>query len=97
VEPFGDQKKEVIGVYVNPIKSFNPKEGTMEVMDRSIHLSFRAMVKHSSEGCYLYIEPIELCKFGLFDMHKMTEIFEAGYNFTKQLLQDRDTSGGILF
>jgi NTE family protein len=97
VEPFSSKKEEIIAVYVNPIKPFNPKEGTMEMMDRSIHLSFREMVSRSSEGCYLYIEPQELNKFGLFDMHKMTEIFETGYCFTKQLLQNTDTSAGIIF
>lgn len=97
VEPFGNRKKEIIGVYVNPVKPFNPKEGTMEIMDRSIHLSFREMVRRSSEGCYMYIEPQELNKFGLFDMHKMVEIFETGYLFTKQLLQNTETSGGIIF
>jgi NTE family protein len=98
VEPFGKRKKEeIIAVYVNPINPFNSKEGTMEVLDRSIHLSFRGMVERSAEACYLYIEPGELSKFGLFDMHKMNEIFETGYYFTKQLLQNNETRDGIIF
>ncbi len=88
VEPFSGRKSEVVSVYVNPVKPFNPKEGTLEVMDRAIHLSFREIVSQSAEGCYLYIEPANLDKFDLFDIHKLSEIFEVGYNSTKTILQN---------
>jgi len=71
VEPFWDKKEDVICVYVNPIKPFNPKEGVLEVMDRAIHLSFRAIVNRSSGGCYMYLEPTDLSNYGLFDIHKV--------------------------
>jgi len=87
IEPFLDRKSEIISVYVNPIKAFNPNEGTMEMLDRSIHLSFRKMVSSSSAGSFLYIEPTGLNNFGLFDVHKLSEIFEIGYTFTKEILQ----------
>lgn len=87
VEPFMDRKNEIISVYVNPIKAFNPKEGAMEMLDRAVHLSFQKNVNNSSVGSYLYIEPTELNNFGLFDVHKLSEIFETGYFFTKELLQ----------
>lgn len=86
VEPFSDKKNEIISIYANPIKAFNPKESTMEMLDRAVHLSFRKIVSHSSTGCYLYIEPEELSSFGLFDIHKLPAIFEIGYRFTKELL-----------
>jgi len=91
VEPFEDRKKDVICVYVNPIKPFDPKEGMLEVIDRSIHLSFRGMVRHSAQDCYLYIEPAGLDRFGLFDIHKLSEIFETGYRYTKDLLKKHQT------
>ena len=88
VEPFNNKRADTICIYVNPIKPFNPKEGTMEVLDRSIHLSFRRMVTFSAEGCRLYIEPQNLDKFGLFDIHKLEEIFDIGYNSAKEVLQN---------
>jgi NTE family protein len=93
VEPFNDKKEDIICVYVNPVKPFNAKEGMLEVMDRAIHLSFRAMVNRSAADCFLYIEPAGLTDFGLFDIHKMHEIFDIGYNFTKELLQNSKPSG----
>ncbi len=88
VEPFSDRKKDVVCVYVNPIKPFKSDEGSFEVLDRSIHLSFRPIVRKSSEGCYLYIEPENLYNYGLFDIHKLSEIFDVGYNSTKSILQN---------
>ncbi len=88
VEPFSNRKSEVVGIYVNPIKPFNPKEGTMELLDRSIHLSFLRIVRESSKGCYLIIEPEQLYNYGLFDIHKLSEIFDIGYNSTKEILQN---------
>jgi len=88
VEPFTDRRSELVCIYVNPIKAFNPKENSLEVMDRAIHLSFRTIVRRSGEGCFLYIEPNGLDKFGLFDIGKADEIMEVGYNFTKALLQN---------
>lgn len=87
VEPFMDRKNEIVSIYVNPIKAFNPKENTLEMLDRAVHLSFRKMVSNSLTGSYLYIEPTGLNNFGLFDVHKLSEIFETGYLFTKELLQ----------
>ncbi len=87
VEPFADRKSEVIAVYVDPTKPFNPKGSMAETMDRAIHLSFRKLVDSSSAGCYLHIEPTELNKFGLFDLHKASDIFTIGYNYTNELLK----------
>lgn len=87
VEPFGKKKDDIVCVYVNPTKLFNPKEGMMEVLDRAIHLSFWKTVNSSAAGCFLYIEPKELNQFGLFDIHKLPEIFDIGYHFTTDLLK----------
>ncbi len=88
IEPFSDRKSEVVSVYVNPIKPYNPKEGALETMDRAMHLSFRPIVRRSAKDCFLFIEPSGLSDYGVFDIHKVSEIMDAGYNFTKELLQN---------
>ena len=89
VDPFINKKKDVISVHVNPLKKqFNSKESFVETMDRTLSLSFKEMVGRSSEGCLLFVEPKELNKFALFDTHRLPEIFETGYRFTKELLQE---------
>ncbi|GBL35808.1 uncharacterized NTE family protein Mb1092c [Filimonas sp.] len=89
IEPFADRKEEVVSVYVNPLKPFKTDESVMEVMDRAVHLSFREQVNRSAAGCWLYIEPDNLHPFGLFDIQKLDEIFDSGYQFTKVFLEGR--------
>ena len=88
IEPFKNNKNEIISISVNPIKLFKEEEGVLEVLDRAIHLSMREMVDRSSAGCFLFIEPNELNEFGLFDIHKINDIFEIGYSYTQKLLQN---------
>ncbi|MCX6243177.1 MAG: patatin-like phospholipase family protein [Bacteroidetes bacterium] len=87
IEPFGDNKKNIVCIHVNPIKSFKPGESVFNVMDRAMHLSFREKVNRSADGCFLFIEPKELDRYGLFDIDKIREIFDVGYGFTKKLLK----------
>ncbi|MGA3014951.1 MAG: patatin-like phospholipase family protein [Bacteroidales bacterium] len=87
VEPFSNNKKDIVCIHVNPIKSFKRGESVFNVMDRAIHLSFREKVNRSSDGCFLFIEPKELDGYGLFDIQKIREIFDVGYGFTKKLLK----------
>jgi NTE family protein len=92
IEPFSDHKKDIVCIHVNPIKPFKRGESVYKVMDRAIHLSFREKVNRSSEGCFLFIEPKELEGYGLFDIERIREIFDIGYDFTKKLLKHH---GGI--
>jgi NTE family protein len=87
VEPFADQKHNVVSIYVNPLKLFKLDTGVLELMDRSLHLSFREMVSRSAKDCFMYIEPEDLHKFGLFDINKMEEIFKIGYTYTKSMVK----------
>lgn len=86
VEPLLHQQADAIAVYVNPLKPFVPDEGIFAVFDRALHLAFRPMVNQSARGCYLFIEPKGLEQYGMFDVRQMQEIYDCGYNFTKNLL-----------
>lgn len=88
-EPFISKKDEVISIYVNPIKLFSPDERAMEIVDRTLHLIHREMIGRAAAGSFLYIEPPELNGYGLFDIHKIPDIFEIGYRFTKELLKNK--------
>jgi NTE family protein len=92
IEPFGNNKKDIVGISVNPLKEFKENEGVLDIMDRAVHLTYQEMVSRSSIGCYLFIEPKDLDKYGLFDINKLAEIFEIGYRFTKELLQKSKVS-----
>ncbi len=88
-EPFEGRKHEVIAVHVNAIPPFDEKSGMAQTLDRTLHLSFMHTVKKSAEGCLLYIEPPALHRFGIFDVHKLSEIYQTGYTYTTQILKDQ--------
>ena len=88
VEPFGGRKAEVIAIHVNPIAPFDAqKNSAAQVLERAFHLGFMHTIRASAHGCLLFVEPPGLDKYGLFDVHKFPEIYEAGYSYTKQLLK----------
>src|SRR5690606_3957132 len=81
VEPFRNQRKNVVNIHVNPIRDLGTKRGLWETVERAFHLSFAEMVRQSAEGCYMYIEPKELMNYNLFDLNKSNEIIEIGYQY----------------
>ena len=88
VEPFQDEKQNVIAVYVNPIAPFNKTSSMAQTLDRSFHLSFAHTVRQSAEGCKMYIEPPELCQFGLFEVPKLAAIYTVGYEYARKMMGD---------
>jgi NTE family protein len=86
IEPFAQNKKEVIAVHVNPIAPFDAKSSVARTIDRAFHLSILHRVKAVEAECRLLIEPYELHQFGLFDVHKLQDIYDVGYAEVKRLM-----------
>jgi NTE family protein len=87
IEPFAHRKNEVIAVNVNPIAPYNPYSSLAETIDRAVVLSFTRNLMTDAAGCKMYIEPAGLHQFGIFDVGKLEEIYEAGYQYTKEMLK----------
>lgn len=87
VEPFAERKGDVIAVHVNPVSLFDEQASFAKIVDRSIHLSFLKTIKAAADGCRLLIEPPGLSRFGMFDVHKLNDIYETSYQYTKDLLK----------
>ncbi len=87
VEPFLEEKAQVIAIYVNPLPVFVPgKRSMMRTMDRIWHLNFREMVMRSARGCYLFVEPPDLSQFSMFELSKVATIERIGYEWTAELM-----------
>ncbi len=89
VEPFNDRRSEVVAVYVNPLRSYEPNASLRTTLDRTFHLSFREMVIRSAQGCRLYIEPPGLSRYGMFDLRHTERIEQVGYDHARQVLANR--------
>lgn len=87
VEPFLNNKQNIIAVHVNPIWDLNGRRGLRAIVERAFNLSFIAITKQSAEGCLMFIEPKALIDYNLFDLGRSTEIIEIGYQYAINYLE----------
>ncbi|HSQ45406.1 MAG TPA: patatin-like phospholipase family protein [Lutibacter sp.] len=91
--PIAPLKKcdQLIGVYVSPIndiKAESLKYG-VDVLERAIRINFSNASAQKFSQCDLLIYP-PLSKFGMFDKNHIDEIFNIGYETTKNKLKNVD-------
>jgi len=82
---------QIIGVYVSPIsdiKAESLKYG-VDVLERAIRINFSNASAQKFSQCDLLIYP-PLSKFGMFDKNHIDEIFNIGYETTKNKLKNVD-------
>lgn len=89
VEPFNHRRSEVVAIYVNPLRAYEPNASLRTTLDRTFHLSFREMVIRSALGCHMYIEPPGLSRYGMFDLRHTERIEQVGYDHARQVLVSR--------
>ena len=85
-EPLEGRLKDAVAVNVNPLAPYDGKDSIARILDRAFHMSIADRVRKSTESCWMFIEPQNLYHYGIFDAHKLPEIYEVGYTHTKQLL-----------
>jgi len=87
--PVGAIEKEadfIIGVHCNPIIIQKSSRHMHAITYRSFRLAMRGKAKASLDRCDLLIEAPGLCDFNIFDFTKTQQLFDIGYNYTKELL-----------
>ena len=90
VEPLRDECDFIIGSYVNPLNTIEPKELTssMAVMDRAFKIGMASVSESKFPLCDLVIAPPELAHVGTFSLNRIDEVFEMGYAAAKKVLEE---------
>ena len=83
-EPIRGRVKKLIGVSCNPFTYMANLKNAISMMERSALLAINGNTVKSKELCDLFIEPPELSIYSGFDLSKAKEIFNHGYQFTKE-------------
>lgn len=78
--------EKVIGINASPLVADEYKLSILSIAARSYHFMFKANILHDKELCDLLIVPVDMGNYDTFGVDKNLEIFELGYNSTKQLL-----------
>jgi NTE family protein len=86
IKPIENDCNLVIGSFVNPIGHVDKISGLINIAERTFLLSMSKDVPEKSKKFDLFIAPQELRNFKLLDPEKALEIFEVGYQATKEKL-----------
>lgn len=90
VEPLKKECDKIIGVYVNPLKDISIKDlkYSFSVVERAYNIKVAAESMNKFPDCDLVINPKELVNFGTFGMNNMDAIFNLGYTYTIEVLNE---------
>jgi NTE family protein len=89
VEPVTDSCRKLIGVHVNPLGKITQAKGIASVAERAFHLAVASSLDTKKALFDIYIEPPALKKYGILDLKKKDEIFQAGYKEALKVLVNK--------
>ena len=78
VEPFIGNVDHIIGVHVNPVRTFTHIK-FRSLIERSCQMAIMNVTLPKISKCDIFLEPDDLGNYGVFDVKKVNEIFEVGY------------------
>lgn len=80
----------LIGINASPLVTQEYKKRITTVAFRSYRFMLRANMLHDKELCDVLIEPTDMEGFDTFDVDKINNIFEVGYNSAKSIIEKND-------
>ena len=86
VIPLQDKCDLIIGCHSNPIDDDFNVTNVKVMIERSLLMAINGNVNLSKKLCDVFIEPPLLSKYGGMDLPKAKELFEIGYQYTKENL-----------
>lgn len=82
-KPIREKCDLLIGSHCNPIGADFDAKNLRTIIERSLLMAINGNTIKSRELCDIFIEPPGLDRFTGFEITRAKEIFEAGYQFTK--------------
>lgn len=90
IRPIENKCKILIGSFVNPVGYVEKISGLISIAERTFMLSMSKEIYEKAKKFDLFIAPQELRNYKILDPEKACELFEVGYNATKEKLKDID-------
>lgn len=86
ITPLLKSCQKIIAINISPIEEKGNLDSLFKIAVRTFELCVNARVNEIRDRCTLFIEPHNLESFDLFDVKKADELFDKGYQSTKQQL-----------
>lgn len=90
VEPLIGEYDKIVGVHTNPIHDDFQGTNAKTIIERCLLMAVSGNIAQRADKCDIYIEPDELGKFSGMDLTKAQQIFDLGYTFTKENIDNFD-------
>ncbi len=78
--------EHLIGINASPMIANNYRKTVLGIAQRSYHFMFKANIIPDKAQCDYLIEPPSMENYDTFDTEKANEIFEIGYQYTKDYM-----------
>ncbi|MBW6501707.1 MAG: patatin-like phospholipase family protein [Bacteroidales bacterium] len=91
IKPIEKKCRIFIGSFVNPTGPEEDMSSLTKIAERSFMLSMSREIAERSKKFDVFIAPLELRNYSILDPEKSREVFDLGYNATKEKLADPET------
>jgi NTE family protein len=95
IDPLEERCDVIIGVNCNHLPEVHDVPNMRKMIERSVILAMNCNVYNRKSRCDYFIEPPGLAHFGVFDVKRAKEIFDAGYQETLRYLGQHHTLVGL--
>lgn len=89
IKPLQKNCKKIIAINISPIEEKDNLNSILKVAARTFELCVNSRAQMIKPKCSLYIEPENIGRYDLFDIKKADELFNLGYEHTRQLLTSK--------
>ena len=90
VEPIIGKCDKIIGVHTNPIHDDFQGKNVKNILERTMLMAISGNTKINAGRCDYYIEPPALGTYTGMDISKARELFDIGYQYTKEIIDNFD-------
>ncbi|MCU0393595.1 MAG: patatin-like phospholipase family protein [Thermoflexibacter sp.] len=87
VEPLENTCDYIIGVHSNALPTQFKITNIKQMIERSLHLAINTNIEERKKKCHFFIEPPRMAFFGVYDVAKAQEIYQVGYEYTKEYIK----------
>jgi NTE family protein len=90
LKPIENSCRFLIGSFVNPVGYIEKISGLINIAERTFMLSMSKEIIEKAKKFDLFVAPLELRNYKILDPEKASELFEVGYEATKEMLKKFD-------
>jgi NTE family protein len=90
LKPIENSCRFLIGSFVNPVGYMEKISGLINIAERTFMLSMSKEIIEKAKKFDLFVAPLELRNYKILDPEKASELFDVGYEATKEKLKDAD-------